>query len=656
MENRVLVLSSQPAFAKLLQTALLESGTYDVISEQPGQFAENLELTRPFGLLVLDIDLDHEEQISSVLRFQKSNPETRTILLVTTPRDPSKDLGEIRIDRFIHKPFFLPNFLEEVANCIKDIHASEVDPIVDSPAGEKLGQHDLQSLVDLALDWTNARAIYYFKDGNLLAKASDLNELVLVDIHAYLASRSNLPLHADLVKYQQFIGDEQRSLIYFKILSERRMLVMVFDGERNIYEVKQLVNGVRKILLNDSKLPQTSDREQQSMDASIATHQPNPPQGDNSPFVEQGSTELPIDSEAKMDPDIGDTHPVESIDKDEFVSDSPGWISGEGNPMIANEVFAQKGMEVPSSDHLSEEQELKIEMAAPDSPESPQIVPSMDSPGEYSHEVQTIDQILSADSDHRTTEDLLKDLVFPWDESPVKDEEPVDFLSADERAWMSEMDDLGLEVETPDEDNLPSPLEVDQPTLIADHDQQTEPESDGSRETESAHPGSDNDVVEHVVETQSGLAQGISVPSTDEKFVLQPVSATRVSLNYTYLLIPRFRDQYLVGSLSHSLAQKMQEICIGYGWRLDRLAIRPTYLLCSIVAPPKIAPSRLIRKLRKASSDFIFECKPEWKDINPSLDFWAPGYLLTGGYLAPTELMIAEFISETRQMQGKQAT
>ncbi len=133
---------------------------------------------------------------------------------------------------------------------------------------------------------------------------------------------------------------------------------------------------------------------------------------------------------------------------------------------------------------------------------------------------------------------------------------------------------------------------------------------------------------------------------------IEPVSMTYSRLSYSALLLPRFPQHALVGKLSSELAGWLPQICVAYGWRLEGLAIRPDRLQFTFQAAPSISPGNVVRILRQQTSQRIFSRFPELKDLNPSGDFWAPGYLIISGSTLPPSNLLNDFVAQTRRRQG----
>jgi REP element-mobilizing transposase RayT len=96
----------------------------------------------------------------------------------------------------------------------------------------------------------------------------------------------------------------------------------------------------------------------------------------------------------------------------------------------------------------------------------------------------------------------------------------------------------------------------------------------------------------------------------------------------------------------------VSQLCIAFAWRLEHLSIRPDYLQWNASAPPDTAPGRMVREIRRHTSQRIFAEFPALARENPSGDFWAPGFLLVSGSKPPPAELVRDFIQQTRRNQG----
>jgi putative transposase len=144
----------------------------------------------------------------------------------------------------------------------------------------------------------------------------------------------------------------------------------------------------------------------------------------------------------------------------------------------------------------------------------------------------------------------------------------------------------------------------------------------------------------------------VSNVSMMDRWELKPATSGVYSLTYGLVLIPRLPDHQLAGDLADRLQLWVPQLCVAFAWQLVYISIRPAYLVWNASAPPDIAPGRMVREIRKHTSEHIFEEFPRLKRENPSGDFWAPGFLLISGTQAPPLELVRDYIYQTRQDQG----
>jgi REP element-mobilizing transposase RayT len=147
-------------------------------------------------------------------------------------------------------------------------------------------------------------------------------------------------------------------------------------------------------------------------------------------------------------------------------------------------------------------------------------------------------------------------------------------------------------------------------------------------------------------------------PTTEaaRKLVVEPTTAGLYHLTYACLLVPRFSAHYITGDLADQIGDWLPNICIAFGWRLEYLSVRPEYLQWVANVQPNTSPGYLMRIIRQQTSEKIFSEFNRLKKENPSGDFWAPGYLIMGGTQPHPQQLVRDYIRQTRQRQGQEAT
>lgn len=140
--------------------------------------------------------------------------------------------------------------------------------------------------------------------------------------------------------------------------------------------------------------------------------------------------------------------------------------------------------------------------------------------------------------------------------------------------------------------------------------------------------------------------------SSDEQVVLEPLDGNLYYLSYACLMIPRFHSHSLSGDIALLLPERLQHICIAFGWRLEFTSIKADHFQWILKVPPATSPAHFMKTIRQHTSDFIFHEFPRFKRENLSRDFWAPGYLIYLGTEPISMDIIHAFIQQTRRQQG----
>jgi hypothetical protein len=130
-----------------------------------------------------------------------------------------------------------------------------------------------------------------------------------------------------------------------------------------------------------------------------------------------------------------------------------------------------------------------------------------------------------------------------------------------------------------------------------------------------------------------------------------PMAAAGAPLLFSLVLVPRFPEHRLTGSLVEPLRAWIHRLCLAWDWRAERVDIRPDRLALVLMLGPEVAPAEAVQQLRDGLAARILQALPHLAADLPSGRFWASPFLLTSGPLA-AEDEIAEFIQETRRSQG----
>lgn len=133
---------------------------------------------------------------------------------------------------------------------------------------------------------------------------------------------------------------------------------------------------------------------------------------------------------------------------------------------------------------------------------------------------------------------------------------------------------------------------------------------------------------------------------------LEHVPGALYRLAYTFVILPKFPQYRLVGDLAIKMHELIRTAAIAFHWRVERLSVHPSHAVIVLSCPPASAPERVVRALRRATSQRLALEFPRLLADDPSGDFWARSYLLLGSGQDPTPGQVADFIASVRRQQG----
>jgi REP element-mobilizing transposase RayT len=146
----------------------------------------------------------------------------------------------------------------------------------------------------------------------------------------------------------------------------------------------------------------------------------------------------------------------------------------------------------------------------------------------------------------------------------------------------------------------------------------------------------------------------IPTPSTNQPLAEETAEPTApvvpnlkdFRFNYTCVLLPGDRNQFLARSLSEKLGTIMPEIHEDQGWRMTSITIRPQYLLWTVAVPMGVCPNKIMSEVRNLTSNSIYANFPDIAKTKTSNDFWSSKFLAVSGSELPPANLIFEFVSQ----------
>ncbi|MDO9121168.1 MAG: transposase, partial [Anaerolineaceae bacterium] len=191
-------------------------------------------------------------------------------------------------------------------------------------------------------------------------------------------------------------------------------------------------------------------------------------------------------------------------------------------------------------------------------------------------------------------------------------------------------------------DDILKPV-IEQPVALV------EPVAEAAIEALQPTPTSFAEVLNAVapqVETAPATVESAASPAPESVVMEEPAtppappSLKDFRFNYTLVLLPGDRNQFLTKNLSDKLSAIMPDIHEDQGWKMTSITVRPQYLLWTVAVSMGICPKQILNEVRNLTSNAIFAAFAEIAKTKTSNDFWSSEYLaVSGSEPAPANLV-----------------
>jgi len=120
-------------------------------------------------------------------------------------------------------------------------------------------------------------------------------------------------------------------------------------------------------------------------------------------------------------------------------------------------------------------------------------------------------------------------------------------------------------------------------------------------------------------------------------------SHTVYKIQYHFVFVTKYRYQVLKGDVGLKARELIRQTCQAFEIEILKGVISKDHVHLFVSAPPNMAPSEIMRRIKGRGSAKLFECFPLLKKRYWGRHFWARGYFcVTSGEL--TEEMIKNYL------------
>ena len=128
-------------------------------------------------------------------------------------------------------------------------------------------------------------------------------------------------------------------------------------------------------------------------------------------------------------------------------------------------------------------------------------------------------------------------------------------------------------------------------------------------------------------------------------------SHTVYQIEYYFVWVTKYRHKVLVGELAVRVREWVRETCEAFEIRIVKGVVSQDHVHILVSAPPNMAPSEIMRRIKGRTSSKLFEEFPHVKKRYWGQHFWARGYFCaTVGQM--TEEMIKQYLEHHFEREG----
>jgi len=120
-------------------------------------------------------------------------------------------------------------------------------------------------------------------------------------------------------------------------------------------------------------------------------------------------------------------------------------------------------------------------------------------------------------------------------------------------------------------------------------------------------------------------------------------SHTVYKIQYHFVFVAKYRYQVLTGDVGLKVRELIRQTCQAFEIDILKGVVSKDHVHLFVSAPPSMAPSEIMRRIKGRSSTKLFESFPDLRKRYWGRHFWARGYFcVTSGEL--TEEQIKEYL------------
>ncbi len=99
-------------------------------------------------------------------------------------------------------------------------------------------------------------------------------------------------------------------------------------------------------------------------------------------------------------------------------------------------------------------------------------------------------------------------------------------------------------------------------------------------------------------------------------------SLTVFKIRYHFVFVTKYRNQVLQGDIGLKVRELIRQTCNAFEIEILKVVVSKDHAHLLISAPPNMAPSEIMRRVKGRSSSKLFESFPDFKSDTGDVIFW----------------------------------
>ena len=128
-------------------------------------------------------------------------------------------------------------------------------------------------------------------------------------------------------------------------------------------------------------------------------------------------------------------------------------------------------------------------------------------------------------------------------------------------------------------------------------------------------------------------------------------SHTVFKIQYHFVFVTKYRYQILQGDVALKVRELVRQTSNAFEIEILKGVVSKDHVYLLVSAPPNMAPSEIIRRIKGRSSTKLFESFPDLKKRYWGRNFWARGYFCVTSEDV-TEEMIKKYLEHHFKVKG----